>query len=61
MRSSLPLLVLVSLLVTVPVAADQVITLANAGFEKVAPDGVVIDWALMGASTSEGASLEAST
>jgi len=61
MRSSLPLLVFVSLLVTVPVSADEVMTLANPGFEKVAPDGAVIDWALMSASSSEGASLEASS
>ena len=42
-------------------SADDGIDPANAGFEKVAPDGAVVGWALLPGATTDGASAEAST
>jgi hypothetical protein len=41
--------------------ADEEITLANSGFERLAPDGGVIDWGAVADRSSEGAGIEAST
>ena len=41
--------------------ADEEIALANAGFERLNPDGAVTDWARIANRSSEGSAVEAST
>jgi len=62
MRSTLFVVILsVVLFPTGSAVADEDITLANPGFERLTPGGVVTDWVQDVAGSTEGASIEAST
>jgi len=62
MRSTLFVVILsIALFPIVSAYADEEITLANPGFERLAPDGVVTDWIQDAAGSTDGASIEAAT
>ena len=66
MRHHVPLVACAALTVLVALtpaiaAADVELPLANPGFERLAADGSVIDWRLLGQASSDGATAEPDT
>jgi len=58
----IPVMLILSAVLAVgpPISADEEIPLANPGFERVAADGAIVDWSLVGARSDDGATMTAS-